>query len=113
AKKNDAGTSDEATADGQDRPRSVEEKRAAEKAAKKQAKAKNGGSNGKKDEEQTPDGLPAGIDEQLVADLQGMTVKQLRDRAAQDGVPGRSEMSKDELVVALATRETDDVPAKA
>ena len=34
--------------------------------------------------------------------LAGMTVKQLRQRAAEQDVPGRSKMRKDELVAALA-----------
>ncbi len=44
----------------------------------------------------------------LRADLEQMTVAQLRDRAAQDGIPGRSKMNKDELVAALTERETSD-----
>lgn len=46
------------------------------------------------------------IETGLTADLERMTVAQLRARAAEDGIPGRSKMNKTELISALADRES-------
>jgi hypothetical protein len=111
AKVEEAAEAEERTAE-----KGTAEKTSAEKSTAKKSTAKRSGTadpsktsgNGR---DRGPD-VPAGVDEALVADLQRMTVKQLRERAAQDGVAGRSGMSKDELVSALAARETDETPAK-
>lgn len=42
----------------------------------------------------------------ITADLELMTVAQLRDRAKNDGLPGRSNMNKSELIAALSERES-------
>lgn len=46
------------------------------------------------------------IETGLTADLERMTVAQLRARAAEDGIPGRSKMNKTELISALTDRES-------